>query len=239
MEAHRNATVLIVDDDEAYCALLDDLISGWGLIPASVTDPHAALRNIIDNDYDVILLDLMMPGVTGFDLMPEIIGRYPDAKIIIMTGFADMDNAINALKLGAFDFLAKPVKENILYHTIRQALETRQKERDIAELMVELDASKAERAAQKKQLEYLDNQLIETNEALSLLARNIDRERDQMEKRIAQKLRSLIMPGIDRLRRIKGLYPYAPELDAVAALVEDITKDFNIDAKIAALLSSA
>jgi DNA-binding CsgD family transcriptional regulator len=78
---------------------------------------------------------------------------------------------------------------------------------------------------------------METNRALSVLAQNMDIEREEMENRIASKLRSLIVPSLERLAKDKRLAGYKAELDGLISQVEDITSDFIVDERIASTLS--
>jgi FixJ family two-component response regulator len=238
MERFQDAPVLIMDDDLAICGVLGGLTKRWGLKPRIVYDCRLPLDQMEEACFDVALLDIYMSGVTGFDLIPEILDLCPDTKIIMISGYADKENAITALKMGAFDFLEKPVSAGLLYHALLRALEAREKERKLKTVLEELRNSKAELLTQKQQLEFFNDQLTDTNRALSILAQNVDRERDQLEKRIAGKLRSLVLPTIDKLRTRKDLSPYRGELDMLVFQIEDLTSGFTPNSVIASTLSS-
>jgi FixJ family two-component response regulator len=238
MGDHKDARILVVDDDIATCGLLEECISGWGMECDSTTEPKRVVEDLKGTAYDVFLLDVFMPEINGLDLIPIISRRWAESKIIILTGYADKETAINALKLGAFDLLEKPFQPELLYHAINRALEVLEKERRNRELIKNLKNSQAELIANKERLEYLNDQLMQTNKAFSVLAQNISREREETETRIAGKLKTLLFPIIDGLRRDRHLSRYGVELDMIVSqMIEELTSGLGADARITTRLS--
>lgn len=238
MEVHKGSVVLVIDDDKAICSLLQDAVSMWGMKCESVNDPVAALDCLKTSACEVVFLDIYMPVISGLDLIPEITKHRPGSKIIIMTGHADKEIAIKALRLGAFDFLEKPFELQILYHILRRALDARKSEQRQINLLEDLKKSQQELTEHKQSLENLNRQLIETNKALTIFAQNIDRERDNVQKRIILKLRSVVAPAIERLKRDKKLASYGVELDEIIRqMIGELTDDMSTDARIASTLS--
>lgn len=238
MEASNGARILIIDDEEEICRLLELTVASWGMCGDGFSDPPLALDRIKQTCYDIALVDVRIHNTSGLNLMPDILASCPDIRIIIMTGYADKDTAIKALKLGAFDFLEKPLDRTILSHSISRALDARDRDRSVKELINDLRRSEAELLQHKNSLESLNSELLDTNRALSVLARNIERERDQMEKRIAIKLKSMIIPSIEKLKRDKSLTKYEMELDMLTKQIEDLTVGFGTDAVVASNLSA-
>ncbi len=230
--------ICLIDDDRITCQLFNTLIASWGMECVALTEPPEGCDWPLKVAAQAYLLDLNMPKVNGLELIPHITKFSPDAKTIIITGYADKDVAIEALRRGAFDFLEKPLEPELLRHSLDRALEVYRKDQDLKELVKSLKQSQTELLAHKEQLEYVNSRLIETNKAFSTLARNIDLERDEIEKRIALKLGSIIIPTIERLRRDQSLTKYQMELDAVVKILEDLTSGFAMDAKIGLMLSS-
>ncbi|MFZ2447170.1 MAG: response regulator [Syntrophobacteraceae bacterium] len=237
MESFRNARVMIVDDDQCVCDNVMDLVSSWGLSAEGFTRTDLALAHLNENKCDILLLDVFLSDVCGLDLLPEIGNNGHGVKIIIITGFADKEMAIRALKLGAFDFLEKPFQAELLYHTILRALKSLENERESKRLIVDLKQSRSELLNHKERLENLNAQLRDTNRALSIFAQNIEREREEVEKRIALKLRNLIIPIVEKLRKDRGLSRYEGQLEMLVMQVEDLTSGFTMDSRIAAVLS--
>jgi len=238
MDAFKNSRITIVDDDLLICETLTEVISNWGLCAEFFTEPEAALKHIRDNGCDIVLLDVFISDVSGLDLVPQISNEESDhLKIIIITGFADKNTAIRALKLGAFDLLEKPFQNELLYHSILRALKSLQNERAFRKLIEDLKQSRSELLGQQKRLENLNTQLRDTNSALSIFAQNIERERTDVEKKIAVKLRNLIIPMVQRLRNDKALSRYEGQLDTLTMQIEDLTSGFTMDSRMAANLS--
>ena len=193
MEAFKNFRATIVDDDQLVCETLTETIQSWGLSAEGFTQPEAALEDIRENKSDIVLLDVFISDVCGLDLIPQL---GSDLKIIVITGCADKNTAIRALKLGAFDLLEKPFQNELLYHSILRALTVLATERESKRLIDDLKQSRSELLAHQQRLENLNTQLLDTNRALSIFAQNIEREREEIEKRIALKLRNLIIPMV-------------------------------------------
>lgn len=237
MNIKSGSKVLIVDDEELICDLLKQSLARWGIQGEAFCDIPSATARIKETSFDVALLDVRIDGGSGLNLMPEITGRCPDVKIIIMTGYADKETAIRALRLGAFDFLEKPLEPEILSNTIGRALHVLENERSVSRLIENLKNREQQLKDNKGRLEYLNSELLETNKALSVLVRNIERERDEMERRIAVKLKSLVIPAIEKLMRDKTLVRYEMELGILVKQIEDLTTGFGTDAVVASSLS--
>ena len=105
---NEDATLLVVDDDPLLCETLEKLISNWGMETECVASASEALDRVKNTFFNIILLDVVMPEKSGIDLIPEIAELCHDSKIIIISGYADKETAIEALRQGAFDFLEKP-----------------------------------------------------------------------------------------------------------------------------------
>lgn len=106
-ELHRN--VLIVDDDETVrLAYLRSLRGAWCDVEA-VADGSAALRAMERQPYDLVVLDLRMPGIDGMSVLKTIKEKWPESEVVVITGYPCVETAKEAVKLGAHDYLAKPV----------------------------------------------------------------------------------------------------------------------------------
>lgn len=239
MEIYKGVPILIVDDDETLCEMLVTFATSLGMKPEVATGLPAATELIRQNRHDIVLLDIRMPEGNGLDLMPLIKQASPHALVIVMTGYADKTVAIQALRLGAYDLLEKPVVLNILSHTIARALKALEADRKITQLVRAIEDKKTEVEVHLAHYEALNSRLIETNKALSLLAQNIEIERDEMEKRVAMKLKSLVMPVLEKLKKDQHSSPSRYELDLVMTQLQDVTTSFNTEARLASTLSHA
>ena len=237
--AYNDARLLIVDDDHELCDALQEAICAWGIQTKAITKPGLVANQVRDCFYNIVLLAIVMPEKSGFDLIPEIRKLCPETKIIIMTGYADKEKAIKALRLGVFDFLEKPIKMELLSHAVKRALDTQEIELELHKTLKELQRSQSDLLTHRRVLEQTSEQLLETNKALSVLAENLERTREESEKRIVRKIKSLIIPIVERLQRDKNLERYKAELSLLVGHVENLTSGLASDTRIADSLSSA
>jgi DNA-binding NtrC family response regulator len=117
-------TLLIVDDEQNIRASLKGALGREGY-QVDDADSVAAARAMLRESYDVVLLDVWMPGESGMDLLAEIRASAPDTTVVMMSGHATIDAAVQATRLGAFDFLEKPVALERLLVLLRNAATTR------------------------------------------------------------------------------------------------------------------
>jgi len=109
----EKGTVLIVDDDAVVRNVLLDILGSVGGYSADfAVDGADGLSKLKQNKYDIVFTDLTMPRMSGMDLLRETKKLYPEQSIVVITGFSTLDNAINAMKEGARDFITKPFKIN-------------------------------------------------------------------------------------------------------------------------------
>jgi len=237
MKKHNGARLLIVDDSHNVCAFMAQLVSSWGMSAEALTDPMLVYDRIQETYYNIFLLDVFMPGRSGLDLIPEILETSPDSKIIIMTGYLDKDIVIRALQLGAFDFLLKPIDREWLSQTVKRALELQKMEKEYERVCQDLACSRQELLAHKQKLGDANGELTETGKALALLAQNAQREKQEAERRIVVKTRSLIIPIIEKLKQNRDLKRYESELNMLIKYMEDLTTGLATDIRIATSLS--
>ena len=112
-----------MDDDKELGSHLARIMSDAGYQPKRAASCREALEKTAAADYDVVLLDMVMPGGGGADCITELRRKAPRLKIIVITAFATIQNAVDAVKKGASDYLAKPFKIEELLTAVRQALE--------------------------------------------------------------------------------------------------------------------
>jgi len=115
------ANVLLVDDEEQFLDALSQRLKARGLKVESVTSGEDAVKQVEDQNFDAIVVDLAMPGIDGIETLRRIKEKRPDLEIIMLTGHATVKSGIEAMKLGAEDFLEKPVDLNELLEKIGEA----------------------------------------------------------------------------------------------------------------------
>lgn len=116
-------TILIVEDDPGMNLMLSRAFSSLGYEIASVTDGFQALERIEAEYFNVVILDLMLPGPDGIEILKHLREHAPQTEAIVLTAYASLDTAVDALRLGAYDYVTKPVKLDNLRSIIRRALE--------------------------------------------------------------------------------------------------------------------
>ena len=121
MENEIEAKVLLVDDEQDFLDTLSDRLELRGLKVSAVTSGEQAIAEAKAQDYDAIIVDLSMPGIDGLETLKRIKADNPNAEIIMLTGHASIQSGVEAMKLGAGDFLQKPVELSELMSKIGEA----------------------------------------------------------------------------------------------------------------------
>ena len=122
--------VLIVDDEPVICKLLSQLTQKAGFIPLTSLNATDALEKIASEQPDVLLTDIMMPDVSGIELLMQAKEISPDMPIVMITAHAHIPGAVEAIKLGAYDYLSKPFQNKEVISVVNRALEERQLKRE-------------------------------------------------------------------------------------------------------------
>ena len=125
MAEKLDASVLLVDDEEQFLQVLSERLTNRGLHVSSVTSGEEAVDQVENETFDAVVVDLAMPGINGIETMKKIKEKRPNLEIIILTGHATVKAGIEAMKLGAEDFLEKPVDLNVLLERISEAKQKR------------------------------------------------------------------------------------------------------------------
>ncbi len=133
--------ILVVDDDKAFRVATRTLLEDDGYTVALATSADEALSVLSSSEVDLILSDLVMTKMTGIELLEKVKANYPDFMVIMVTGFASINTAVEAMRLGATDYLTKPCNNTELLLKIRRALDMRQKDRELMRLREELHST--------------------------------------------------------------------------------------------------
>jgi len=102
------ANILVIDDEPRIRDACSIVLSEKGFTVASAEDGEKGLEMLKEKHFDIILVDLMMPTISGFDVLSEVRKNHPDTVVIVITGYATLEHSIEAMKKGAFDFIPKP-----------------------------------------------------------------------------------------------------------------------------------
>ncbi|PLX91016.1 MAG: hypothetical protein C0619_08380 [Desulfuromonas sp.] len=115
--------ILVVDDDKDMRDNIVEILTQSDFEIAVAEDGEDALEQVKDVSFDLVLLDLLMPGISGMDVLPMIKRESPSTQVIMVTAFSTIDNAVEAMRKGADDYITKPFKINELRMTVRKCLE--------------------------------------------------------------------------------------------------------------------
>jgi DNA-binding NtrC family response regulator len=137
-----SATVLLVDDDEDARSLLCESLCRRGFDAHSVASGQACLDWVRHHDVDIVVTDVQMPGMSGVELAEILTVRHPNLLTIVLTGFATLDTAISSVRGGAYDYLSKPVKIEVLEIAIRRATDHLSTRREVRRLRSAADLTK-------------------------------------------------------------------------------------------------
>jgi two-component system response regulator HydG len=118
-----SAAILIVDDDRSHLSMLDTVLRGWGYATRTAEDGQTGLEAIQEQPFDLVLLDVRMAGMGGIETLQKIKEYNPAVPVLIMTAYSSVDNAVQALKTGAYDYLTKPLDFDALKQSLERALE--------------------------------------------------------------------------------------------------------------------
>ncbi|MGD8628096.1 MAG: sigma-54 dependent transcriptional regulator [bacterium] len=139
--------ILIVDDDPAVTNYLMVFLMQTGLFETTVVNDSRDVAGLLEGDpFDIVLLDMDMPNVSGMDILGSMRAKGMDTPVVVLTGVSDVDLAVRAMKLGAFDYLIKPVDDDKLLEVLNNAMEHSVLNRSIETLPEELARTDLEHA---------------------------------------------------------------------------------------------
>ncbi|GIX49423.1 MAG: hypothetical protein KatS3mg131_3634 [Candidatus Tectimicrobiota bacterium] len=146
--------LLVVDDERSIRVTFRDTLSKHGYEVDVAADAEEALRLLAQQTYDTVLLDIVLPRMNGITLLQQLKERDPDVPVVMITGDPHLQTATEALRLGAYDYLQKPINRRTLVHVVQRAVDRRR-------LIAEKKALEAQLALRLKESEAAFRQLIE------------------------------------------------------------------------------
>lgn len=152
---NKMGKILVIDDEEGIRAGCRRALESRGYDVYTAASYGEGLNRIQTDDYDLVLLDVMMPDGRGIDLLKQISIKDPDTVVVIITGYATVELAVEAIRQGAYDFLSKPFDSELLLITVAQGLEHRQLSRETKRLQA-IEKEAEELAREKAEMERLD-----------------------------------------------------------------------------------
>ncbi|MFB9755345.1 sigma-54-dependent transcriptional regulator [Paenibacillus hodogayensis] len=130
--------VLTVDDEESLCRIISRKLQKSGFRTFESSTGQDALQIIQKEDIDVVILDYMLPDLTGIQLLQQIKSDYPHVEVIMLTAYGNVENAVHAMRLGAFDYLNKPSELELIKDLVGKACESKRLQLENRELKEQL-----------------------------------------------------------------------------------------------------
>src|SRR4051812_18804881 len=135
---HTPPSVLIVEDDAELCPMVAESLEAAGFVAAQSADATDALSRLDGYAYDALVVDLSLPDGDGMQVLQHAVARYPAITVVMITGGGGVEEAVNAIRLGAVDFLIKPFQLSQVARSLTAGLEQRRLRQQNAELRVQL-----------------------------------------------------------------------------------------------------
>jgi FixJ family two-component response regulator len=186
--APMNEKILIVEDDAAVRASISRHLEDLQYVPFEAVDAPAAIESFDKEHHDLILLDLRLPGMDGLELLRRIRHKSADVPVVIVSGKGDIHDAVSALRLGAWDYVFKPITDmGALEHAVKKALERSQLLRQNEAYRLRLEEMVALRTAELESANSaLRKKQIALEEVLSTYRSDSDRRITRTIERIEQ-----------------------------------------------------
>jgi PAS domain S-box-containing protein len=134
-------SILVVDDEEIVRESLSSLLRYYGYYVSTAQNGLECLKTLSVHDFDLVILDIVMPYMSGIEVLKEIKKKYSDMEVIMITGFADKDKVVTAFRLNAYDFIEKPYETEEILNTINNCLRQLELKREIEKNRKELRES--------------------------------------------------------------------------------------------------
>ncbi|HDQ46420.1 MAG TPA: sigma-54-dependent Fis family transcriptional regulator [bacterium] len=127
--------ILVVDDDSSLCEILINMLDQQGYRAEAVHEGRTAIEQVRSSEPDVVLIDLRLPDMSGLDLLKQLMESEHNLQAVMISGMGTIHNAVQATKIGAFDFLEKPLDTDRVLLTIKNALDRRRLKKEMSDLV--------------------------------------------------------------------------------------------------------
>lgn len=229
----RRERLLIVDDHEQVRELFAACL-GERYSCVTACDVNEALVRLTDGTFSVVITDVQMPGLSGIELLRQVVEHFPDTPVIIVSGISRSQRVLDTVRLGAFDYLLKPCDLDVLQLSVERALEHRALLKDARRYKQELEQRNAELERRKTEMERLQAQIVHSEKMASLgqLAAGVAHELNNPAGFIYGNMEILreCTAGIERLLKV---YDRTELPDALSVEVAAIKKEIDYDHALA------
>jgi DNA-binding response OmpR family regulator len=115
--------ILIVDDEKNIRLTLSSALENLNISAETASTGEEALQKLAEKSFKLMLLDYKMPGMDGLEVLRQVSGQYPDLNVMIMTAYGSIEVAVEAMKMGAMDFLQKPLNPDVVHNVVNRVLQ--------------------------------------------------------------------------------------------------------------------
>ena len=220
-------SVLIVDDDESITHLFSEYLSRRYFC-ATAANAEEALARLEKAPFALALVDVKMPGLNGIELLRHIVSRHQDTAVVMVSGVDRSQRVLDAVRLGASDYLLKPVELHVLDLSVERALARRNLLRDARRYKQDLERRNGELARRKSELERLQAQIVHSEKMASLgqLAAGVAHELNNPAGFVYGNM-DFLSESVASLERLLSLYDAAPLPPEFAERVGELKKEMG------------
>jgi len=186
------AKILIIDDEQDVCDVLGDELTDQGYCCTKVLDGTDALKEMAIHHFDIVLLDLRLPGISGIEVLEAVRSAYPDTSVIVITGIDDLEIAVKAMQLGASDYIVKPFRLDRVNTSVCTLLENKERLSEIRDRQTtenSFDPMNAIAFGVETKLELCDNHSQIVTETAVRIARQIGISEEEIQRWVAVRTR--------------------------------------------------